>query len=501
MKVKFILSLLGICAPLAAFSASREGVPSYYNSAANYGTQKSVSNAVYTNNGVHSSYVGQNNQKKVVGQRSYSYDVYSPQQPTVTGTITPNGVAINPADEPNFVLAVDYARKYAKFGFQTGVNSRLEWNDMIFNEIGVNAQYNFDVRGVDMFAFGEYRYGSLGDHGLSMDYDLEPYDWKYPDYGLFTISMGDMSGKTNYMRFGIGARHIWDISGWKLSPSFGYEIFNHDLKMSDHLYPNPGIYLPLMTQYGDYVYGDTSGNYYSVPQGTAVPDDYYQVCMSPEDIKVVYAGADRSPQVTVDQNGNLVLVTGDYQTIWGDLPWGVGPGECVIIGGDGPTIIEGTTHIYNTKWQGLFVGLEVEKQMTFADKLRFYAQVGLPSYYAEGTWPNRTDWQQNPSFIDEGRNGSYSYQLEMEYTYTMSNRLQLSIKAETNFYRVGKVGGELYVASYTQWLIDEAGQYVLDANGYPILEVVEGHTEHISDSLKYAQWQSFGLHLGLKYAF
>ncbi|MCL2331582.1 MAG: hypothetical protein FWC61_03500 [Proteobacteria bacterium] len=497
MRIRFFPVLLGIFMPFAAIPA-QEGVPIYYKGATG---GDSLATATYKPGATSSSYVGQNSQKQVVATRTYSYQVPAPVAPVVTGTMTPAGIAINPADEPPFVLSADYARRYAKFQFETGVQSILGWNDMIFNEIGVQGQYKFSLRNVDMFAFGEYRYGTLGTGGLSMDYDLKPYDNKYPTYGIFTISMGDESGKTNYLRVGLGARHVWDLGGWKLSPSIGYEMFNHDLVMSDHIYPNPAIYLPLLNQFGDYIYGDENGKYYSVPQGVTPPDGTFQVCLSPEDIKVAIANPDHTPQLTPDGLGNLVLVTGDYQYIWGTLPWGVGPGECVIIGGDGPIVVPGTTHIYNTRWSGLFLGLEVEKQMTFSDKLRFYAQIGIPNYYSEGTWPMRTDWQQNPSFIDQGSNGSYSYQAEMEYIYTMSNRLQLSLKASTNYYYVGKISGDLFVAAYTTWLRDANGQYVLDANGYPILQTIEAHTEHISESLRYAYWQSFALHLGLKYAF
>jgi hypothetical protein len=266
--------------------------------------------------------------------------------------------------------------------------------------------------------------------------------------------------------------------------------------MSDHIYPNPGIYLPLMTDGGDYVYGDENGHYYTLPQGTAAPDDWYQVCMSPDDIKVVNNGG---------QSGFFdlgdAITTGDWNSGMGDLPWGVASGECVIIGGDGMIQVTGTTHIYNTTWSGFYVGLEMEKQMTLSDKLRFYVQFGMPYYKSEGTWPNRTDWQQNPSFIDEGSNGAYSYRAEMEYSYKLSDRVQLSVKADANLLHVGQISGDLFIASYTTWATDENGQYLLDDNGLPILQTIDGHTEHVEESLKYANWQSFGLHLGLKYSF
>ena len=102
----------------------------------------------------------------------------------------------------------------------------------------------------------------------------------------------------------------------------------------------------------------------------------------------------------------------------------------------------------------------------------------------------------------------------MEYDYKLSDRLRLSLKIDTNYFHVGKIPGELYVAEYSQYVIDENGQYVMvpeyeyDADGkviatyyVPLLEQVPAHTEKVSDSLKRAVWQSFGLHVGFKYAF
>ena len=501
-KIAFWAAFL---APFAAFAAN-EGVPSYYQTApvqtANRAAYGSYANMGYTQ------YVGQSGQKQVVGTSTCVYQVPRVNIPTITSapatyysdyatnsTMTANGVAVPVENEPATTMHAGFSRRFADFQFKTGVNSILEWDDMIFNEINVGAQHNFTLRNFDLFAYADYTYGDMASSGLSMDYDLEPYDWSDERYGIFTISMGDQSGRTNHLRLGLGAHHIWDLWGWKISPSIGYEVFKHNLKMANHLYPNPGIYLPLMATSGDYVYGDENGNYYTLPTTSVAPDDWYQVCMSPEDIRLV-----NSP------NHNASLGTGftmtDYTVSMEDVPWGVGSGECIIIGGDGPILVDGTTHIYNTTWSGFYVGLEIEKQMTLSDKLRFYVQFGLPKYSAEGIWPNRDDWQQHPSFIDEGDNGAFSYMAEMEYNLKVSNRLQLALKVDTNYFHVGKIGGELYLAANGYYLIDEAtGQYILDENGLPIYRTDSAHTEKIAESLKEATWQSFGIHLGVKYAF
>jgi hypothetical protein len=285
------------------------------------------------------------------------------------------------------------------------------------------------------------------------------------------------------------------------------------MKMSNHVYPNPAVYIPLMNQFGDYIYGDTAGNYYSVPQGTPVPDDYYQVCMSPEDMLLAASDPATHRPILIDTDGDGVgdsLQTTEYNPLYEYSPWGVGPGECVVVGGDGMIIVEGVTHIYNTTWSGVYLGIEVEKQMTYVDKLRFYAQVSMPHYKSEGIWPNRTDWQQNPSFIDEGDNDALHYQAEMEYTYQFSGRLQLSLKATTEYFHIGAIGGELYVAGYQYYVTDENnnivyndlnGNGVVDPGDTPVLGTQDPYTEKVSDSLKNATWQSFGLHLGVKYAF
>ena len=488
MRARFISVLCGFAAPLACF-ASNEGVPSYYQT----NGQMNANRAGYANYQAqgYSQYVGNTGKKQVISSQTYSYQV--PRQPTLQnvnrGAMTNNGVS-GVASNDNTVIYAGYSRRFADFEFTTGVNSILEWDDMLFNEINVGLRHTFDVRGFDLDVYADYRRGSMSGGGLSMDYDLEPYDYAYPLDGIFTVSVGGQSGETNRFKIGVGAHHIWDFSGWKITPHIGYEIFKHNLKMDNHVYPNPGVYLPLMTTTGSYVFGDLEGNYYAIPQDVTVGDNegLYQICMGPEDIRLVSAS-------TAEGGLGTVLAKVNYSSELGTIPWGVSEGECVVIGGDGVVKVSGTTHIYNTTWSGFYLGLELEKQMTLADKLRFYVQVSMPKYSAEGTWPNRDDWQQNPSFIDKGSNGAFAYSAEMEYNYQLSDRMALSIKADTDYFHIGKIPGELYVAETNVFVEDEnnPGNYIIITD--------PAYTEYVSESLKEATWRSFGLHIGLKYSF
>jgi hypothetical protein len=94
----------------------------------------------------------------------------------------------------------------------------------------------------------------------------------------------------------------------------------------------------------------------------------------------------------------------------------------------------------------------------------------------------------------------------------------LSLKVDLKTFHVGNIPGQLYIAGHTDYVYDENGQLIfhevidpatglpiVDSSGQPLLypetEDVPAHTEYISDSLKHATWQSFGVHLNLKFAF
>ena len=130
MKAGTISFLSGILAPLAAI-ASNEGVPVYYQTS---GTQNANQAAYgqYADQG-YTKYVGNSGSKQVVGSRTYSYQVPRAQMPTFDGTMTANGIAMPMDSEPATHIYAGYNRRFADFEFETGVNSILEWDDMIWN--------------------------------------------------------------------------------------------------------------------------------------------------------------------------------------------------------------------------------------------------------------------------------------------------------------------------------------------------------------------------------
>ena len=209
MRKGLISFLSAFFAPFVAFAAN-EGVPTYYQTAQATNANQ-IGYGKYAAQG-YTKYVGASGNKQTVGSRTYTYQVPR-QQPQVSapqyiGAMTTNGIAMPVDSEPATHIYAGYARRFADFQFETGVNSILEWDDMILNEITVGARHNFSLRNFDMTAYGEYTYGNVASGGLSMDYDLKPFDEADPSYGIFTISMGELSGRSNHLRLGISAHHV-----------------------------------------------------------------------------------------------------------------------------------------------------------------------------------------------------------------------------------------------------------------------------------------------------
>ena len=153
MKKNFFAFLCTFAAPLMSF-ASNEGVPSYYSST----TTINANNAGYTEYQKYgyTKYVGNSGHKQVLSSQNYSYQVPRPKMPKQSrGAMTVNGIAQS-TDEHNTTIFADYSRRFADFEFKTGVNSVLEWDDMIFNEINVGAKHVFDIRGFDLAVYGSY---------------------------------------------------------------------------------------------------------------------------------------------------------------------------------------------------------------------------------------------------------------------------------------------------------------------------------------------------------
>ena len=76
-----------------------------------------------------------------------------------------------------------------------------------------------------------------------------------------------------------------------------------------------------------------------------------------------------------------------------------------------------------------------------------------------------------------------------------------AVKASLEFSRAIYTGPEDHEISITKkdngYIVRATGETVL----YPATQEISAHTEYISNALKKATWQSFGLHIGFKYAF
>jgi hypothetical protein len=132
----------------------------------------------------------------------------------------------------------------------------------------------------------------------------------------------------------------------------------------------------------------------------------------------------------------------------------------------------GITHIYNVNWFGPYVGLNLERAFSPLQTLNVYGEVFVPVYKAEGIWPYRTDWRQDPSFVDEGGT-SWGLLLDVTYKYRIRPNIEIFIGGEYEYLQAGGADTELYFT--------------------------DGSTAELPGSILKAKWRSYSLLLGVSF--
>jgi hypothetical protein len=132
----------------------------------------------------------------------------------------------------------------------------------------------------------------------------------------------------------------------------------------------------------------------------------------------------------------------------------------------------GVTHIYNVTWLGPYFGLGLERAFSPLQTLSLYAEFFVPVYKADGIWPYREDWRQDPSFVDEG-GSSYGLLLEAMYRYRFRSNMEFVVGGQYEYIQAKGADTELYFT--------------------------DGTVAELPGSIVSADWRSYSLLVGLAF--
>ncbi len=512
--------------------AVEEGYPVYYNSYTAEASCNSynssgacIQRAVSQNRGYSSSQSGGYNSQNSQRQQGYSnYNQQSEQSSYQSQQNTQQNQRVSQNNgyqkfTPNkgkrkIDLGIWAGRRFADFEYQLNfgysynsgdftsegssfskpAGSILEWDDMVFNELGLTGRYDFEYKKYPLFVFGEYKQGRLEKSGDSRDDDLTVDD-------LWDISIGGIEASTEGFKFGIGWDDAFSWADFTFSPVLGYMTQTHELNMTNQIYAQPDqsvyVYGDDGTDDGTWIYEDDSGDAHACLWNTDIDGftpganwfadigggiitvfdfdnggsaglNYLGNGWLDCDAASNYCGTgDVNYQVSDGAGGTRNIISYDDLLLF-DIDAAPGDSEGCMLGGyDVSVALGGQTQKYEATWSGFFIGTYMDRQFNARESLSFYAQIAMLDYTATADWVYRTDLA-HPSFEDNA-NGM-GYELRMTYTREFAPSWDFVLSVEWETFEL--------------------------SGGTTTINYADGTTAS-EPFANYAVWQSMGLRLGV----
>jgi hypothetical protein len=304
-------------------------------------------------------------------------------------------------------------------------------------------------------------------------------------------------------------RNLFTLAGFNATPYVGIRQRQQDFKMSDHvspsqfylerfcLNPNSGGAWPTSSD-GRLVCADINIANNAAGWGVTIgAGDLYYIDGNGDVINGAPAWANGAGDLTIP---GVVNYGGQnyYNLLYGDLiadddfcyytPNSIANGYSMVCMNKGANRLnlvaafggaallendtQGVTHIYNVNWLGPYVGLGLEKALSPLQTLKLYGEIFVPIYKAEGIWPYRSDWKQDPSFVDKGGT-SWGFLLDATYKYRIRSNIEVTFGGQYEYLQAGGADTELYLT--------------------------DGSTIDLPGSILKAKWRNYSLLFGVSF--
>lgn len=303
--------------------------------------------------------------------------------------------------------------------------SILSYNNLSWNVFSANAGYSFNAGDIKLKIDGGLKYGLQSGSSSMIDDDITKggiggtkwIDQNDPNKILEESSIAALSigksedGNQFGLNIGLGFQDVFKIGKANFTPSFGYRIFKHKLQTNK----NYGLSIERTTKNCIEVNGEKQ-------------------C----DIVLV----------AVDNNGSKTIlnrskVNYDYSIT--NLPGGINDLDA------GNTYYfsqPGVSHIYETSWNGLYLAMDMLYEINPYNNVDGRLEIGLPSYFSEGSQPYRKDWK-NPKSVEDSKEifGALHLGFSSNYNTNINDNVMLSIGFTYDYYSVNGANAKTFLSS------------------------------------------------------
>ena len=413
---RFSLSVLGVSI-FAMMPVIAGAAGTYYNGNTYQNPQRYGSNAggYYNTYGAGRGY-GQN-------QSVYMRNTKT----TITKKAAAKQGATNTATKQGFQLDAYLSHEFANWDFEMkNAGSKLRYDGVAWNVIGAEGTYYFGSSTPMQIKVGASYGKQFGETTMSDD-DITNGAYASVDVGGgqisgYAMSLGTSKDGTQY---GFNAAFgLTDFLTWgrvKVTPSIGYRYFKHELLTKD----NSGLTMDVFAGNSGFPYVNC------IEIGGETQCDPY----------VAFVGSDGKDYVA----GRGIYDGTDDLTEYILPPDGVAI-KGVKVGDTYYYTQAGTSHKYETLWQGPYVALDMEYAINNNNTVTAGIEFGLPMYESKGDQPYRVDWAHPTSVKDEGGLGdAYHLGLSALWSTAITDSTMLSLGMTYDYYRVNGADATTYL--------------------------------------------------------